>query len=177
MFEKAIAESSKKLKNAQAEGLLDSFALIGGFAVSYWAKPRATSDIDYVIFSQSLEELSEHLNAELRMGDLNDPLEGIINFSLRSIPVQLIQCYPAWNEFVFEALSYKKINNSNVPFVDWKSLVLLKLYAGSALDLEDAKLILESTKLSKADKGLLLQRAKKLRLDKKLMRVLPIESS
>ena len=40
-------------KEANASGII--YLIIGGFAASFWGKPRFTADVDYVIESSTLE--------------------------------------------------------------------------------------------------------------------------
>ncbi|BCA56464.1 hypothetical protein W02_36040 [Nitrospira sp. KM1] len=49
MFEEALAKVIVRPDAARSEGSLDSYALIGGFAVAAWGVPRATQDIDLAV--------------------------------------------------------------------------------------------------------------------------------
>lgn len=179
MFEKALKAALKKLRSAQQKGLLTDFVLIGGLAVSRWATPRATNDIDFAIQLDEADpqELADYLEGNYIRGALNDPLLGSISFQTKvaadnDVPVQLLQFPPAWEKAAFAHAAEQRLDQLKIPMIDWRSLVLLKLYAGSPLDLEDARRILEATRPSKAELVELKKRATALRVSRKLGRVL-----
>lgn len=48
-------------QKATSTGL--EYMMIGGFAASYWGKPRFTADVDYVILVDSFEKAKQVLTA------------------------------------------------------------------------------------------------------------------
>jgi len=56
--------------------------------------------------------------------------------------VQLIVLRPNWANEVFRDVETVKILGCTVPVVKWQSLVLMKLYAGGPVDIQDARSIL-----------------------------------
>jgi hypothetical protein len=147
MFQEALHDIVSRLVAARTQGLLEQFALIGGLAVSVWAEPRATRDLDFAVALQagSPQSLADFLHGTYRAGDPGDPLRGVITASSgmdeRTIPVQLIFLPRSLSTVVFERMHDVKVLDCVVPVVGWEPLVLLKLYAGGPRDLLDAKQI------------------------------------
>lgn len=148
MFGQALTDIIRRLDEAQANGLLQQYALIGGFAVSAWGVPRATHDIDFVLAlgSSTPSALSRHLGAEFSSADPDDPLRGVFSVTLtiegQPIPVQLILLPPAWAPVVFHRVTSLSVLGCLVPVVSWHALLLLKLYAGGPRDFLDAQELL-----------------------------------
>ncbi len=178
MFELALKTAIAKLRAAKAEQLLEDFALIGAFAVSRWATPRATGDIDFVISSSKnkLPELASFCAGELRLGDVKDPLLATISFEINdengAIPIQLVVLPPSWEKIALLDVLEEDLGEMIVPIVNWPALVLLKLYAGSALDLQDAKNVLLSVDPSETALQPILQTAKSLRVDRRMTKLI-----
>lgn len=174
MFEQALVGSAQRLARASRDGLLKSFAVIGAFAVARWARPRSTGDIDYAVSLGNIrpEELASYLQGEFRAGNIRDPLAGIIAYDEGigelAVPIQLLLFPPAWEKIALAGLKGEVIAGHDVPFADWKALVLLKLYAGSALDLEDAREILLRVNPAEADREYLRKKAASLRMSRRL---------
>ncbi len=174
MFQKILEKSVARLYKSKGKGDLFSFALIGGFAVARWGNPRGTVDVDFIIklSDLSLEDLAEKLNGRCVLGSFDDPLLGSITFTESNIPVQLLLFPPAWEEIAFHEMTEDKVDGHLIPFVDWKALVLLKLYVGGAHDLEDARNILKNINPSKFNLEYLEKKATALRVSKRLKRVM-----
>jgi len=148
VFEQALTDIIRRLEEAQASGLLQQYALIGGFAVSAWGVPRATHDLDFALALGSAQPsaLANHLKAEFHGADSDDPLRGVFRCDVmiegQAIPTQLILLPPAWTDMVFQGVVSLTVFECAIPVVSWQSLILLKLYAGGPQDLLDAKDIL-----------------------------------
>ena len=148
MFNQALTEIIRRLEEAKRNGLVQHYALIGGFAVSAWGVPRATNDLDFALAlgSSGPSILAKQLKAEFRPADPNDPLRGVFRCSVlvedNTIPVQLILLPPKWENLVFQEIVSIEIFDLTVPVVNWQPLLLLKLYAGGPQDLLDAQQIL-----------------------------------
>jgi hypothetical protein len=174
VFSEAIARIVRLLELAQKNRLLDAYALVGGFAVSVWGVSRATQDIDLAIAlgSSDPKSLAEHLGATYEAGDADDPLRGVFRLSLKSegqeVPVQLILLRPQWADEVFRDLKTMEVLDCAVPVVNWRSLLLMKLYAGGPVDLLDARSILAVRNPSAADTTRLVAQAKTLGIDQEL---------
>jgi len=84
------------------------------------------------------------------------------------IPIQLIQFPKAWEDMAFEEIDLQVVDDIEQRFVTWQTLLLLKLYAGSALDLQDAADILTQVDPSRSELEQLEQLAVRLRVAKRL---------
>jgi hypothetical protein len=148
VFAQALTEIIRRLNEAKALGLVEQYALIGGFAVSAWGVPRATRDLDFVLALGSCEPVTvaRRLETDFSPGDHTDPLRGVFRTIVRvkdhSIPVQLILLPLAWSSIVFREVVSLPIFDTAVPVVSWQSLILMKLYAGGPQDLLDARQVL-----------------------------------
>lgn len=177
VFKEALIRATKKLDDLKEKDALSDFVLIGSIALARWTAPRATSDIDFAlkIAGNSLKDLGEKLGGEARVGDLLDPLLGSITFMEQDnsgeIPIQLVHFPPALEKIAFEDPDSIKLDGVQIPVIDWKALVLLKLYAGSTNDLNDARSVIQGTKPSKADIGYIKAKAAALRLSRRWERI------
>jgi hypothetical protein len=162
VFSKALSWIVERLDQAHSARLLSSYALIGGFAVSAWGVARATQDIDLAVALGTSEPqaLAVYLGATYEPGGIDDPLQGVFRLSLtyegQDVPIQLIVLPPK-----LAALAFKKIERLNtlgcsVPVVNWKALVLLKLFAGGPIDLLDAHNIVAVRKPGVSDRNELI---------------------
>jgi hypothetical protein len=174
-----------RLNKAKSENKLNNFSLIGAMAVSRWGIPRATADFDFFISTNSLHSsgdddkdllaLANSLGGVCEKGDVSDPLKGVITFneydSVGELPIQLIMFPKKWEEMLLSEIDIVNFEGLELPISSWRSLVLLKLYAGSSRDLEDAKGILEVQKISKKDAEWIKQKASTFRLSKSLSKI------
>jgi hypothetical protein len=178
MFEKILTKTISKLNKAKEKKLINQFALIGGLAVSKWSIPRATADLDFAISIQTgnCQQLAEYLGGKYRKGDITDPIAGVITYTekdeLGTIPIQLIIFPPSWEKVALENINFEKLDRSTIPIADWQALVLLKVYAGSPLDLQDAKNIIASVAPTSKQLEKLKAKASSLRVARKLEKVL-----
>jgi hypothetical protein len=177
MLENALVSSVKKLQEAKKKALLLDFAIIGGFAVSTWGYPRATEDIDFAISAErnKLKELAEFLKGELRQGDSSDPLIATINFEMKECLIQLILFPRNWETLAFKDIKLVSLKGKDVPVVGWKEIVLLKLYAGSAADLLDAKRVIDAQEPGQRALDSLREISKQFRVSKKLDRAMTLK--
>lgn len=180
MFDQALIASARRLRTAIRQGRLGSFALVGALAVARWARPRSTGDIDYAIrLNEALpQDLAAHVNGTYRAGDFDDPLLGTISYSESvasdKVPIQLLIFPAAWEKVALAEVGELRISGHTIPIAGWKGLVLLKLYAGSALDLEDARAIVAQVRPSGAEMKDLNSKAACLRVSRRLQRILVI---
>ena len=149
MFQQALTVILCRLETAKAQGLIEAFALIGGFAVSAWGIPRATQDIDFAIAIGSANPyaLATFLEGRFEPGEPDDPLKGFLHTSIQiesdSVQLQLILFPSSLTEITFRRLETLSVMDQVVPVVSWQVLVLLKLYAGGPQDKLDAQHILQ----------------------------------
>ncbi len=148
MFRQALNDIIQRLEEVTARGLLQHYALIGGLAVSAWGVPRATRDIDFAVALGAADPvaLAAQLGASYRPADTDDPLRGVFQIDIKvaaqTVPVQLIVLPPSWTEVIFGAVETLSVLESPVPIINWQALVLLKVYAGGPVDLQDARELL-----------------------------------
>lgn len=102
MFPEALTQAVERLDKAREKRLLQSYALVGGFAASVWGLARATQDIDLAVALGTAEPkaLAAHLDAMYQPGGTDDPLRGVFRLVLKcagqDVPVQLIVLQPKW---------------------------------------------------------------------------------
>lgn len=172
MFQQALTDITQRLDEARKKKLVRSYALVGGFAVSAWGVARATRDIDLAVALGDVDptRLATHLKASYQPGDEDDPLHGVFRLQLRvgerTIPVQLILLLPQWADLVFQHVKTISVLECRLPVVDWPALVLLKLYAGGPVDLQDARDIIAVRRPNLSEREQLATLAKSLGLAK-----------
>lgn len=172
MFQQALIDITRRLDEARQQKLVQSYALMGGFAVSAWGVARATQDIDLAVALGKADpaRLATHLKASYQPGDQDDPLRGVFRLALpvgeRVVPVQLILLQPQWAELVFQHVKTIPVLECQLPVVDWPALVLLKLYAGGPVDLQDARDIITVRRPNLSEREQLATRDKSLGLAK-----------
>lgn len=162
MFSQALSRIVERLDHARSARLLSSYALIGGFAVSAWGVARATQDIDLAVALGTSEPqaLANHLGATYEPGGIDDPLQGIFRLSLtcegQEMPVQLIVLPSKLAALAFENIERLNTLGCSVPVVNWKALVLLKLFVGGPIDLLDAHNIVAVRRPGMSDRNELI---------------------
>jgi hypothetical protein len=148
VFSEALSQIIERLCQAQNARLLHSYALIGGSAVSAWGVARATQDIDLAVALGTSEPqaLATYLGATYEPGGIDDPLRGVFRLNLKceeqEVPVQLIVLPATLAAIVFKQIEILNVLGCSVPVVNWQALVLLKLFAGWPIDMQDARNIL-----------------------------------
>ena len=149
MFQQALTDILSRLETARAHGLIEAFALIGGFAVSVWGFHGLlkTSILRIAIGSANPYALATFLGSRFEPGEPDDPLKGVLHSSIQvgsdSVPLQLILFPSSLTEITFRHLETLSVMDQVVPVVFWQMLVLLKLYAGGSQDKLDAHHILQ----------------------------------
>lgn len=174
MFPEVLNQVSTRLEQARKNGLLQAYALIGGFAVSAWGVSRATQDIDLAVAlgTSAPQALSAHLGATYEAGDADDPLQGVFHLTVENngheVPVQLIVLRPKWADVAFKGITTLNILGGAVPVVNWQALVLLKLYAGGPIDLQDARSVVAVRNPNAAERDSLIAQADALGLGQEI---------
>lgn len=174
MLRNALRKAVTELEKARERELIFNYVLIGGFAVSAWGYSRATEDVDFAISldRRKLEELANFLKGELRRGEVGEPLIATITFERESYPIQLIVFPNTWEKVAFSDVQEIKLGTEEIRCLNWRSTVLLKLYAGSPADLEDAKRIIATQEPGERGLETLRRDSVRLRVSKKLDRAL-----
>ena len=177
MFKQALIAAHKKLSRLKASGEIYDFALIGAMALSIYAEPRSTADIDFAFYPiNDLNKIAKVLGGSANVGDIFDPLAGVVSFPVnigkRTVNIQCIRFHPAIETICFEDINEIKFDKIKLRTVSPSTLILLKLYAGSALDLEDAQKVLRAGVVKGTALAMLKRKAQALRLTSRLNAVL-----
>jgi hypothetical protein len=127
------------------------YALIGAGALAVHGVTRATLDFDLFVLDSSclrpdfwigLE--SQDISAEVRKGDLMDPLAGVARFkSPGEGHVDVVVGKFRWQRGILERAVSRATPEGNLPVVRAADLILLKLFAGGAQDAWDIQQLLE----------------------------------
>ncbi len=129
------------------------YALIGAGAMSVHGVTRSTLDIDLLTtearcLTPSLWDrlVQIGVDVEVRRGDPDDPLAGVVCFSQRDTrPTDLVVGRHRWQQRAVERARPAAIGKQTLPVVTKSDLVLLKLYAGGAQDMWDLHQLLADT--------------------------------
>lgn len=169
----------KVLESLKKEGLIHSYALIGGMAVATRGFPRATKDLDFLINTEedffrkafSLRLRKHGFITKIYRGEFDDPLRDLIRILDRDKTplVDLILVHWRWQVDMVNSAEELSLKNIHIPIVRAEDLIVLKLKAGSNRDLLDIE---ELIKVVKLDKERLFLLAKTAGVDKKLNQVL-----
>jgi predicted nucleotidyltransferase len=127
------------------------YAVIGGYAVAAWGEERATRDIVLLCLSDSREIIKvlreDHLQFEHRIGDSDGPISEVIRIDAEDLkdPFEVDILIGIKNAPVGILSRIRKLNIEGlaIPVASPEDMILLKLLAGSARDLEDAKSIIQ----------------------------------
>jgi len=121
------------------------FALIGAAAVALRGLPRFTQDTDFLTTDRRVlqpafwEELVRRGEpVEIRQGDFDDPLGGVIRIGKPSDQVDVIVGKSRWEGQIIERADRMDLFDGSVPVARRGDLILLKLAAGGYKDLVDA---------------------------------------
>lgn len=127
------------------------YALIGGHAVALRGHPRMTIDYDFLTterrvleagFWASLERTGAKVDA--RRGDFDDPLAGVVHIELSDgVEVDVVVGKGKWEQGVIDRAEILDAGGLRIPVPRTSDLILLKLSAGGAHDLQDVIVLLE----------------------------------
>jgi hypothetical protein len=124
--------------------------LVGAAALAVRGLSRGTHDIDFMTTSASAlrvdwkRELSAGTTIDVRSGEHDDPLAGVVRFSREgSADVDLVVARWAWQQKVIDCSESVDLEIFTVRVPCVEDLVLLKLEAGSYLDERDAAQLIE----------------------------------
>ncbi len=127
------------------------YAVVGGYAVAAWGKLRATRDVDLLCEVKDLDSLklsmqSEGLVFEHRVGDVDDPISDVIRINVSSgedvYDIDLLAGIRGAPAGLLQRARTVQIEKLTLKVASPEDMIILKLLAGSALDLEDARGIL-----------------------------------
>jgi hypothetical protein len=126
-------------------------AVIGAAALAAHGVARATVDLDLLAIDPACleariwEELrSTGVHVEIRHGDEQDPLGGVVRFAAADErTVDLIVGKHAWQRELLARSTPMRMGGSAIPVVRAADLILLKLYAGGPQDAWDVDQLLD----------------------------------
>src|SRR5450432_1799134 len=129
------------------------YLIVGGYAVSFHAQPRATKNLDILIGADA--ENSKAVYAAL--AKFGAPVEGLSakdfaepdNYFRMGTPPVMVDIMPKISGVEFEEAWGRRVDvriddNLSVPFISREDLVVAKLSAGRAQDLIDVDALRES---------------------------------
>lgn len=130
---------------------------MGGIAVSVWAEPRATYDVDGVIDTDliDLEKFLYELSKEGFSCDKNNPIKLIQNLPFITLVYLLdeheiyVDLFLAKSKYAKESLNRKremKLSGVTIPIIAPEDSILYKLLAGRSRDMDDVRQILIAQK-------------------------------
>ena len=145
-LESALAQAVEELNQSAIP-----YMLIGGLALSAWALPRATLDIDLTLWvpADDFDGVCLHL-ASRYSARTNDPL--VFARKLRVLPVAngagvrldfLFAAYP-FEKVMIDRAAVRRLGSVDVRVASLEDLILLKLPSARSKDREDVRLLLES---------------------------------
>ena len=137
------------------------YLIVGGYAVSYHAQPRATKDLDILIGADA--ENSKAVYAAL--AKFGAPIEGLSardfaepdNFFRMGTPPVMVDIMPKISGVEFEEAWSRRVDvqiddGLSVPFISRHDLLIAKLAAGRAQDLIDVDALRESSQSQEIDR-------------------------
>ena len=150
----SIRSDSMMLLSRVADLLFEAkidFVVIGATAMAVYGVSRSTYDVDLMtIDTQALNAAtwavleSEGIEVDLRYGDVQDPLRGVVRFEAREQrPVDLIVGHGGWQTRIFDHAGRAVFEGVELPVVGQVDLILLKIYAGGPQDLWDIRQLLD----------------------------------
>lgn len=123
-------------------------ALIGGIALGAHGVARATLDVDLLVADRAVLDPAFWSSSrtvgspEIRCGDADDPLVGVVRLTGGREPIDLIVGHLPWTARILERRLFIHVRGERLPIVDMADLIVLKLFAAGPQDLVDAQLLL-----------------------------------
>lgn len=125
--------------------------IIGGQAVLLYGEPRLTKDID-ITLGIGVNEHQKILSATDELGLkvlAENPIEFISQFMVlpaldknTGIKIDFIFSFTPYEQQAIKRSKIVKIENANVNFATLEDVIIHKIFAGRARDLEDVRIIL-----------------------------------
>ena len=122
-----------------------SFMLVGAAALAVRGLARGTHGIDFLTTDRSVFRLdwppllSPDTRIEIRLGDADDPLAGVVRFAREgAADVDLVVARWKWQQQIIDRSEIVDLEDFSVRAPDAADLVLLKIEAGGFVDRNDA---------------------------------------
>jgi hypothetical protein len=137
------------------------FALIGAAAMAAHGVSRSTLDLDLLTIDLGVLQpafWSTFATAvDLRRGDADDPLAGVVRVSAEGErDVDIVVGRAEWQGRLVSTARRMTVEDTSVPVVDAAGLILLKLFAGGSQDAWDIEQLLAAG--DRAELGLAIER-------------------
>ena len=177
-YRELVAGLKRARKEAAYHGV--QCALIGGMAVSVWGTPRATNDVDFLVWHPDSSTLEQFFRAmrEVHPDSEHFPtVDGPIAQCVRvvypgGIHVDWIAPRYRWQVQMLERAPLLLVGGTAIPVIDVVDLIVMKLKAGGVKDDADAANLF-STLSGRRDLVQRLQTtAHRLGVDRKLTRLM-----
>lgn len=135
----------------QEEGI--GYAIIGAFAVAAWGNVRGTGDIDILCEARDLEKLKTALRRaglsfEHRKGDPGDPVQHVIRIHVPAgqgiDEIEIVAGIADAPKDIIARARSAKVDDLTLQVAGPEDMMILKLLAGSPIDVQDALGILRS---------------------------------
>lgn len=161
------------LESLCGEGGISGYGLVGGLAVSVWATPRATEDIDILVlmppdgglesFTVALQK--KGIECQVHRGGADDPVPLLVTAVIAGIPLDCIIAARKWEAEAVEHAVRIEFMGKTVRVLAPEYLIAMKLKAGGPQDMIDAARMVEQ---STCNRELLDALAKRLKVTKRL---------
>ena len=127
------------------------YALIGAWALAVWGRPRATTDVDFLVMvnEEKLERLAQRMTlagmeVDEARREWNPMLRGgQIRLRFNGVAVDILRPRDAHDHHIFRRRLKKRLEGRYYWVVAPEDLLLQKLKVGRPRDFEDALSILE----------------------------------
>lgn len=123
------------------------YAVVGAFAVSFYGMVRASIDADALISTgRNDEKLTRFLSllkkdgskVEFHRGDSSDPVRGVINIEDKfQNRVDLLLGIRGMTDDVYDRVISTSFMKRTIKIIGVEDLIAMKVYAGSAKDIQD----------------------------------------
>lgn len=130
------------------------YLVVGGYAVSFHAQPRATKDLDILIQADAANAAAVYA----ALAEFGAPLEELTpgdfiekgKFYRMGHPPLMIDIFPEISGVNFDAAWERRVDveigaDLQVPFIDAESLIAAKLTSGRLEDLADVEALRQAT--------------------------------
>jgi hypothetical protein len=123
------------------------FAMIGAVAMAAHGVSRSTLDVDLLttdarVLDQRMWHAAQGASTDIRLGDADDPLLGVVRVRRDERQVDVIVGRHAWQTAIVDGARPVDIEGESIPVADAAGLILLKLYAGGSQDTWDIRELL-----------------------------------
>ena len=135
---------------AEIAGRLQSYAVVGAYALAAHGYIRQTADFDLMTtdlgaFREELwdRERADGMRVDVHRGDFEDPLAGVVRIRSAGLKLDVVVAKYKWQAAVIDRAKPMKYVDVELRVPRLSDVILLKIDAGGHLDLRDAIELLE----------------------------------